>query len=163
MDKTQIGDSSTNRSDVRLMHNNDQLNLLPKDDPEKDRILEENLENEVKVVITESLSEVSANDYGYYTLKINDEIEEKNNPKFTKMKKGYMGMINNEFNLSLKSNNFLNLLNKNSVDKNTGKKFKLVKSDFELLMHLGRDENEYKEFKIINPNEEIYTKMVNII
>jgi hypothetical protein len=170
-----LGDSISNRSDIKLI-NNDQSDLVSRvsqvEKEEKERKEkkgtdnnkdDEQGENDVKIIISESLSEVSANDYGYFTLKVNDEREEKLF-KGSKVKKGFLGVLNSairgELELSLKKNNFINLLNKDAVDMNSGKKYKLIKNDFELLMHLGRDENDYKNFKITNPNEEIYKKMV---
>jgi hypothetical protein len=145
-------DSISNRSDLKLL--NDIPNLM-KEEEKKDPELEE------KFVVSEALSEVSANDYGYFTLKIQDDREE---IKRLEQKKGFLGVINDaikkSYEISLKKNNYINLLNKDTTDI-SGKKYKLIKSDFELIMYLGRDENEFKNFKLINPNEEIYKKLVN--
>ena len=126
-----------------------------KEEEKKDPELEE------KFVVSEALSEVSANDYGYFTLKIQDDREE---IKRLQQKKGFLGVVNDaikkSYEISLKKNNYINLLNKDTTDI-SGKKYKLIKSDFELIMYLGRDENEFKNFKLINPNEEIYKKLVN--
>ena len=155
MDRSQ---DITNRSDISLIEK-DSLNLHVK---EKEEIKEKEPEiHEERIAISEAISEVSANDYGYFTLKINDDKADINNLRGTK---GFLGIINKAIkgaiDLSLKKNNFIDLLNKNTMDMNTGKKFKLVKNDFELLMQLSRDENDYKNFKLICPNEEIYKKMV---
>ena len=155
MDRSQ---DITNRSDISLIEK-DSLNLHVK---EKEEIKEKEPEiHEEIIAISEAISEVSANDYGYFTLKINDDKADINNLRGTK---GFLGIINKAIkgaiDLSLKKNNFIDLLNKNTMDMNTGKKFKLVKNDFELLMQLSRDENDYKNFKLICPNEEIYKKMV---
>ena len=87
--------------------------------------------------------------------------------KGSQVKKGLLGIINKAIirtqELSLKKNNFIDLLNKDSYDKITGNKFKLVKNDFELLINLSRDENDFKNFEMINPNEEIYKKLVIFI
>ena len=145
-------DSISNRSDLKLL--NDIPNLM-KEEEKKDPELEE------KFVVSEALSEVSANDYGYFTLKIQDDREE---IKRLQQKKGFLGVVNDaikkSYEISLKKNNYINLLNKDTTDI-SGKKYKLIKSDFELIMYLGRDENEFKNFKLINPNEEIYKKLVN--
>ena len=169
-----MGDSISNRSDIKLI-NNDQSDIMSKisgaeKEEKKPQKKDEGEEapmdnNDIKIQISESLSEVSANDYGYFTLKVNDERDEK---LFKgKVKNGFLGIINNaikgDLDLSLKKNNFMNLLNSDGVDMNSGKKYKLIKNDFELLMHLGRDENDYKNFKITNPNEEIYKKMVKFL
>jgi hypothetical protein len=63
--------------------------------------------------------------------------------------------------VSLFKNNFINILNETVPDLSTKTEIKLVKSNFEMVMNLGRDENEYKNFKITNPNEDNYKKMVN--
>ena len=144
MDRSQ---DITNRSDISLIEK-DSLNLHVK---EKEEIKEKEPEiHEERIAISEAISEVSANDYGYFTLKINDDKADINNLRGTK---GFLGIINKAIkgaiDLSLKKNNFIDLLNKNTMDMNTGKKFKLVKNDFELLMQLSRDENDYKNFKLI--------------
>ena len=145
-------DSISNRSDLKLIN---EIPNLMKEEEKKDPELEE------KFVVSEALSEVSANDYGYFTLKIQDDREE---IKRLQQKKGFLGVVNDaikkSYEISLKKNNYINLLNKDTTDI-SGKKYKLIKSDFELIMYLGRDENEFKNFKLINPNEEIYKKLVN--
>ena len=156
MKKKSQFDDSTNRSNIKLLN-------------EQEDQKEETKNNEVeeKIMISQYISEVSANDYGYFTLKINEERDENINMKGSQVKKGLLGIINKAIirtqELSLKKNNFIDLLNKDSYDKITGNKFKLVKNDFELLINLSRDENDYKNFKMINPNEEIYKKLVIFI
>jgi hypothetical protein len=173
MNRSALGDSMTNRSDIKLINNNDQssdlLSKISKNDNDSkerknsNKKPEEGEENDNKVLISESLSEVSANDYGYFTLKVMDEREEKTF-KGSKVTQGLLGIINNAIKndneISLRKNNFINMLNGDNMDFTTRKKYKLIKNDFELLMHLGRDENDYKNFKVTNPNEEIYKKMV---
>ena len=93
-------DSISNRSDLKLL--NDIPNLM-KEEEKKDPELEE------KFVVSEALSEVSANDYGYFTLKIQDDREE---IKRLQQKKGFLGVVNDaikkSYEISLKKNNYIN-------------------------------------------------------
>ena len=165
------GDSinmSSNRSDLKLLKNDEpdlmSRNSLNKEEPSKtNKKPDDEQQNEVVIHMSESIDEVSANDYGYFTLKALEEREELNG-KVGKITDGFMGIINKaiQAEMSLTKNNYINMLNGEQIDFTAKKKFKIVKSDFELLMHLGRDENDYKNFKVINPNEEIYKRMVKL-
>ena len=145
-----IGDSS-NSSNLNL------LNLELNNQKSKSKENESKInDGDTKIVISNNISELSPNDYGYFTLKGN-HIKKDLNSKNTSKEKTKI-----KLDMSLKSVNFASSLNKFTIDRKTGKNIKLVKNDFELMMFLAREENDFSEFRLINP-EKFYQTMVNLI
>ena len=155
----QTVDLSSNRSDINLIKQEDNtLNLNQTEKDEKGNKEEKNYENQIK--FSENISEVSANDYGYFTLKINNEDDN----KFAQKKEGFIGVINKAIGeskpLSLKNNNLAIFFNRKEYDFHNKKEVNLVNNDLELLLYLGREENDFKSFKVIDPNEKIYKSLI---
>lgn len=157
----QTVDLSSNRSDINLIKQDDNslnLNNSEKDKDDNKNKEERAYENQIK--FSENISEVSANDYGYFTLKINHEDEN----KYAQKTNGFLGVINKAIGetkpISLKNNNLAIFFNKKEFDYHNKKEVNLVNNDLELLLYLGREENDFKSFKVIDPNEKVYKSLI---
>ena len=152
---------TSNRSDANLLNTLEleiKIKNIDKNKEVKKHVEEEILDKNVN--LSENISEVSANDYGYFTLKMMEEEEN----KFAEKRDGFIGMINkamkNSDTFSLYNNNFAVYFNKKDYDFHKKKNIKLINNDFELVLLLGREENDFKSFKIVNPNDNSFKSLV---
>ncbi len=102
-------------------------------------------------LISENLSEISANDYGFFNLKIVEEVksfkQDKDDWKNLKKKKtsgGEEGAF--KFNL-------VNHLGNIRENPRTGEMEKIANNKLDLITHLAKEENEYILFDIVNVKE----------
>ncbi len=100
-------------------------------------------------LISENLSEISANDYGFFTLKIKEEKEpykDKDCKKLKKVKTGGGEDAEMKYNLVKHLGNV-------RENPRTGELEKIANNKLNLITHLAKEENEYIFFDIINVKE----------
>ena len=115
--------------------------------------------DEVKIELTETISEISANDFGYFTLK-NNVKQDGRIIKLTKkeeLKEELKGSLrepeDKRDKFSMTEFNLVKFFNENVVDFNTGKKHKMIDSTFELTINLGKDDSDWSKLKLADPAE----------
>ncbi len=102
-------------------------------------------------LITENISEISANDYGFFTLKIQEDLAGKEE-KDEKMKRKKTTMITEtkEVTKNYMKFNLVNHLGDKRENSRTGEVEKIAKNRLDLISYLAKEENDYILFDILN-------------